>query len=222
MCGVIGIWQKTADVEQINRVFRETMIRGKHATGVTYLKSGKLKTEKEGVSAEQFLSCFDFNQVINSDNSVLLIGHIRYSTSDLRYNQPFEDGIVSIAHNGVISQEGKETWKYPCETANDSELILRSIQSDKHPLSDFAESSQAVVGVGCNGDLFAWRNQSRPLWVSREDNYTIFTSTRDIAVRSGLTNTEKCDMLVEYRLSSSTRVLEKKVIVDDSTIEDLQ
>ena len=56
-----------------------------------------------------------------------MIGHCRYSTSDLQYNQPIYNDDYSIAHNGVVSQEMPERWKelygYDCKTKNDSELI---------------------------------------------------------------------------------------------------
>ena len=222
MCGILALWQQSANIDQIKTLLRQTMIRGKHATGVTFLKNGKLSTVKEGIPAEQFISEFDFGQVVDSDNQVLMIAHIRYSTSDLRFNQPFQSGSVSIAHNGVISQEDCSTWKYPCETENDSELVLRSIEKGLHPLTDFPDSSQAVVGIRESGAIFAWRNQARPLWVSQSPNQVVFTSTLDIAKRSGLTNTEKCDMMSEYSFCSRTKTFSKRDIAYDHCIQDLQ
>ena len=191
MCGVIGVRLSDAterDLENLKRLFLETMIRGKHATGVSWVKNDVLETVKEPVSASEFLKSFDLSDCVNEDGGLYLIGHIRYSTSDLRYNQPFSDGATSIVHNGVISQEHSSTWKYPCKTQNDSEMILHSIQAGKHPLSDFPDASLSVCTLTKDKTLSAYRNGERPLWYVRQRNGFIFMSTEDIALRAGYEN----------------------------------
>lgn len=223
MCGVIGVSLNNVtpkDISTVEEVFNQTMIRGKHATGISYIKDGKTNTIKKGVPVTEFLKDIDINEFINEDGGLYLIGHIRYSTSDIKYNQPFSNDDLSIAHNGVLSQEDPSEWKYECETANDSEMILKSYESGKNPLQDFMKKSMAVVTVKSNKSLTCYRNHERPLWYSDLDNGIIFTSTKDIAKRSGLNNTKKCDMFVEYTYKGNT--LEKQPILYDETIEDLQ
>ena len=130
MCGVIGVYLTDVveeDINLVDRIFRQTMIRGKHATGVTYVSQDGLKTIKEPVPVTEFLKNHSIKDFVVND-ALKLIGHIRYSTSDLRYNQPFQGEGVSIAHNGVISQD-PDVWEYKTETMNDSELILRCNQN---------------------------------------------------------------------------------------------
>ena len=221
MCGVIGIYSKQVDIPLVKEIFRQTMIRGKHATGVTYLKGGELHTIKEGIPADKFLEKYDFNEFVNEDGGVYMIGHIRYSTSDIRFNQPFSNGTISIAHNGVLSQEPVEQWKFKTETSNDSEMILRSFEDGFHPLESFAEKSMAVVCISKNKAVVGFRNHERPLWVSEMGDSVYFTSTQDIARRSGLTNTKKCEMFVQYTAANSK--IEKMAIdYDTNRFQDLQ
>jgi glutamine phosphoribosylpyrophosphate amidotransferase len=203
MCGVIGIHSKRANIDLVRSIFLETMIRGKHATGVTYIRDGKVNTIKEGIPADKFLEKYDFEEFVNEDGGMYMVGHIRYSTSDIRYNQPFSNNYMGIVHNGVLSQEPVDRWIYSTQTSNDSEMILRAFESGQHPLRVFTHKSMAVCAINRNKHLQAFRNHERPLWLSRVDEGFYFTSTKDIAKRSGLTNTTKCDMFVTYTVTES-------------------
>jgi len=201
MCGVIGISLTSvtpSDLELVKRVFIESMIRGKHATGVSFVKNRGIVTIKNGVSVTEFLKTLDLNDCINEDGGLYMIGHIRYSTSDIRYNQPFSNGNISIVHNGVISQEDPAEWPYKCETSNDSEMILKCIEDGDHPLQTFHDKSLAVCKINSGKVLNCYRNHERPLWYTELDNGVIFTSTKNIAVRAGLSNPVKCEMFVSY------------------------
>jgi len=223
MCGVIGVSLSNVtedDFEFVRRTFLQTMIRGKHATGLSYVKNGIIETIKRGEPVTQFLQQLDFNNFVNEDGGLYLIGHIRYSTSDIQYNQPFSNGEISIAHNGVLSQDEPENWKYKCDTANDSEMILKSYESGKKPLQDFMRESMAVVTIKSDKTLSCYRNHERPLWHTKLDNGIIFTSTKNIAIRSGLNNPLKCDMFTEYNYNGGT--LETVQVDYDNDIGDLQ
>jgi len=223
MCGVIGVSLKNViqeDIDLVRNVFFESMIRGKHATGLSYVKNGEVHTVKESKPAVWFLQDKDLWDYVNEDGNLYLIGHIRYSTSDLRYNQPFSNGSLSIAHNGVISQEDPSTWKYECETANDSEMILRSLEAGNEPLTDFHPASMAVVTVSADKTLTAFRNGERPLYMSVRDNGVVFTSTADIALRSGLPIANKCVMMTKYIYKDE--VMEFQEVKHDDNIQDLQ
>jgi glutamine phosphoribosylpyrophosphate amidotransferase len=221
MCGVIGIYSKQPDIELVKKIFHQTMIRGKHATGVTYLKHGELHTIKEGIPANEFLNKYDFNDFINEDGGLYMIGHIRYSTSDIRFNQPFSNDSLSIAHNGVLSQEPVDQWLFKTETSNDSEMILRSFEAGSHPLVTFAEKSMAVVCLSKDRTVYGFRNHERPLWVSEMDGSVYFTSTQNIAKRSGLTNTKKCEMFYQYAATENT-IQEIAIEYDTNRFKDLQ
>lgn len=204
MCGVIGVVLSNvdnSDVELVKELFRQSQIRGKHATGVTYIKKGKLHTIKKPIPARQFVKAYDFKEFVDND-SIFLVGHIRYSTSELKYNQPFANSEMSIVHNGVLSQEPKESWDYETETGNDSEMILRCFESGSHPLQVFKQKSMAVCTLELNGNLSGFRNHERPLWYSIIDKGIVFTSTKDIATRSGLRDPQKCEMFTHYLFSN--------------------
>ena len=209
MCGVIGVAIRDAtkeDVALIYRLFTETEIRGKHATGMSFLSRNEFLTFRLGIPVQQFLDRIEMNHIIDHDGSIFMIGHIRYSTSDLRYNQPFYNENLSIVHNGVISQEDKSKWKYETETANDSELILRSYEHGKHPLEDFRPSSMAVWALHSNQVLEWYRNEARPLWYTKVPRGVIVTSTQDIARRAGLEGSKKCDMYKVYSFKNELHV----------------
>jgi glutamine phosphoribosylpyrophosphate amidotransferase len=185
MCAIVGavIAKPTAeDLLMLHRVFLESKIRGMHATGISYVKNNKVITNKLPVPADEFP--FNFAEYVNEDGNLYIIGHCRYSTSDLEYNQPIGNDIHSIVHNGVITQELPENWKniygYECETKNDSELVLHS----QDPLQEFSHMSMGVCELKADKTMKVYRNGKRPLYLSVNSNGCIITSTRDIAKRA--------------------------------------
>lgn len=197
MCAVIGLDLTNPDLSLVRELFLQSQIRGKHATGVTYYKQGKLTTIKEDKPAEEFVKNIDdIAEWIDGDR-LLAIGHCRYSTSDLKYNQPISNDQLSIVHNGVVSQELPESWLQlygiSTETKNDSELLLHTILEDKDPLIEWESSSISMISIDNKGDISYTRNGKRPLWVWKDSWNTIITSTKDIAVRSGLSGSKRVD-----------------------------
>ena len=222
MCGVIGVSLKNVtreDLELVDRLFRQSMIRGKHATGVSYLKEEMITTIKKTMNACDFM---DDHQIENwvDDDKLRMIGHVRYSTSDLRYNQPFQNEYVAISHNGVISQD-PAVWEFETETKNDSELILRAFENKKHPLEIYADRSMAVTRIS-HKSLVGFRNHERPLWYTERENGLLFASTEDILKRSGVdTPILQCEPFVEYVHRNFNTLVENRLRVNDQ-YEDLQ
>jgi hypothetical protein len=189
MCGVIGVSIRKiteAQIELITQVLRESRIRGKHATGVSYLKGGKLHTLKYPISSDKFLAKHSISDFVDQGN-LTMIAHCRYSTSDLKTNQPLFEGGLSIVHNGVISQEPPNQWEkiygYKTQTKNDTELLLRSVEQGKSPLSEWSEASIAAIELRKDKSLRFYRNGKRPLYKTDLGNGTLVTSTRDIVWR---------------------------------------
>ena len=154
-----------------------------HATGMTVLHKKKLKTFIETVPADKF-SALDSLEEYSGE--LKLIGHCRYSTSDLEYNQPLYNEDVSIVHNGVLSQELPERWNELYEintkTKNDSELLLHTV--DDNPLVLWADSSIAAIELRRSGVIRYYRNGKRPLYKTELENGFILTSTADIMQRA--------------------------------------
>ena len=104
MCAVVGAYSKDkVNLESFQRVIVQSMIRGKHASGIAWNDNGKLAYRVISESAN-FL---EFKGIETN----MIIGHARYSTSDLNFNQPITSDKIAIVHNGVISQENPDTWK---------------------------------------------------------------------------------------------------------------
>lgn len=227
MCGVLGIAIKKPseqEFELVRRLFVQSMIRGKHAAGVSYVKDGKVHTIKEPVNACTFINNQDIPSWVNEDGNLYCIGHVRYSTSDLAYNQPMATEELSIVHNGVISQEDPEQWKgtfgYDVITRNDSELILRCLENGEVPLHKFHPASMSVCTLDKNKVITAFRNEARPLYYSYGANGIIFASTGDILKRSGLSFAVKASMYENFVVDNFKVATYNKLEVID--IEDLQ
>jgi glutamine phosphoribosylpyrophosphate amidotransferase len=189
MCSVIGAIIKeprAEDLLMLQRVFLESKIRGMHATGISYVKNGRIITDKRPVPADQFP--FNFESYINEDGNLYLVGHCRYSTSDLDYNQPIANDNLSVVHNGVITQELPEKWKelygYDCETKNDTELILHTAEDCISPLLRWKDSSLAVIELHVDKVIRFYRNGKRPLYLTSISNGCIITSTSDVPKRA--------------------------------------
>lgn len=201
MCAVVGAFLEnplSRDLITIVDVFRESSIRGLHATGVSWVRDNRIHTLIAKSPAGEFFESFDLKNAINEDGNLYLIGHCRYSTSDLNYNQPLWNDNVAIVHNGVVSQEMPENWErlygYKCKTRNDSELIVHTLQANKSPLAEFTDASMAVIELYKEKKLRFYRNGKRPIYFTSLTNGGIITSTKDIAVRSNLNNSIEIGM----------------------------
>ena len=192
MCAIIGAVLKNPseeDLTLLERVFHESSIRGLHATGVSYIKNKKIVTQIAPVAAAKFVRMFELGRMINEDGNLYLIGHCRYSTSDLEYNQPLFNDNTSIVHNGVISQELPENWEelygYQTKTKNDSELLLKTVEQEENPLLKWKNASIAAIELHLDSKkIVYYRNGKRPIYESNLDNGLIVTSTHDIMHRS--------------------------------------
>ena len=211
MCSVIGVYLEqpgSKDLETVEKVFHESSIRGLHATGASWVYENRIHTLISATSAEKFIEAHPLEKMINEDGNLYLIGHCRYSTSDLNYNQPLWDEDLAIVHNGVVSQEMPEKWKdlygYDCKTRNDSELILHTLKANKSPLEEFKDSSMAVIELYKEKTLRFYRNGKRPIYFTSLINGVIITSTEDIASRAGLSHSTESMMNQYVTLSNST------------------
>jgi glutamine phosphoribosylpyrophosphate amidotransferase len=222
MCSVIGIVIKqptVKDFQLVRNIFKGSKIRGMHATGMSFLPhwSKEIVTIKDAIPADKFVDVHlqdsSLIDMISDDGVLYLIGHCRYSTSDLEYNQPLYTSEKSIVHNGVITQESPDKWKhtfgYDCITKNDSELVLHS----EDPLNQFHDMSMSVCELNIEKILRVYRNGKRPLYFTSVSNGVIITSTADIARRAGLENVKEVDMNVYMNIDSSMNIKEVSVNV---------
>ena len=196
MCAVVGAFSKTkVDLDLFQKVMVQSMIRGKHASGIAWNNNGKLAYRIIDESA-------NFLAFKNIDTN-MIIGHARYSTSDLNYNQPIKTDKIAIVHNGVISQEHPDTWKdtygYDFNTKNDSEIVLRSYENNKHPLQLDGSMATIILDMTDKPTILFFRNEQRPLYYSTDKDIYI-ASTKNILERSGFEHILKTDSCVEYKI----------------------
>ena len=198
MCGIIGVDFKQPiiqdDINMIKQIFIESQIRGKHSTGLAWYENGKLFSEKENIPATQFVEKFNWKQFLGKP--LKLIGHTRYSTSNIEYAQPIGGEDCYIVLNGVITQSEPENWKhlygFECKTKNDTELLYRywqkykSFDSYNKLLKTFPKSSMSVCYLTKTGKLGHFRNSLRPQWMVNlpDRKGKIIVSTMNIAIRS--------------------------------------
>lgn len=228
MCAIIGIVLKAPskdDHEMIRRIFVESKIRGLHATGISFLPkwSKGIETMKEPVPADVFFDKFikgNIPDMLAPNGNLYMIGHCRYSTSDLEYNQPLFSQTKSIVHNGVITQESPDKWQelygHECITKNDSELVLHSAD----PLREYSHMSMSVCELHSNRTFRFYRNGKRPNYFTRLTNGYIITSTADIATRAGLGDASQTPMNTYMQINDpSLAIMSEKVTIE---ADDLQ
>lgn len=197
MCGIIGFSSKNAtasDIEILRKVMIESRIRGKHASGIAWSDGLSIHSRVLPIPIDQLVQKFDLHSLVRG-GQISLISHARYSTSDIKYNQPIIGDTMAIAHNGVITQDSPENWEksygFKCETHNDSELLLRVLEKGKQPDKVFPDSSIAAVTLTKDGQIKAIRNGLRPLWQGKIGEGVVYASTHDILLRSGVKDIKK-------------------------------
>lgn len=215
MCAIIGavlVKPTETDIETLRNVFRESEIRGMHATGLSYVRDNEIFTERVCVPAGEFVENFEFEQIINEDGNIYMIGHCRYSTSDLHYNQPLYNQSISVVHNGVITQELPENWKklygFDCNTRNDTELLLKTVENGENPLLKWSEASISACELHSDKTFKFYRNGKRPLQVKIMGDSVIVASTKNIFIRAGVENSIDSPMNTVYTLKDSIMTCE--------------
>jgi len=221
MCAVIGVHNNDkVDIDSFRKLLDQSMIRGKHATGLAYIDykdANKIKHFILPKSADAF-------DIPDNIYTKMLIAHCRYSTSDIEWNQPIVSQDIAVVHNGVITQSDPSTWEatynYKFETKCDSEIILRAWENQSHAL--WLEGSMSAVVIDARGtnSMHFFRNEQRPLYYAQANKDTFIASTKDILERAGISGfgIEKTEPCVDYVIQKNA--LRKARIRD--VIEDLQ
>lgn len=222
MCGIVGIVARrntAVDMGSFHRLMEEAKIRGLHAHGVAYLQNGKVNIYK---SAGPYRPAPSQNDISTS----AIIGHCRYSTSDLQYNQPIGDAAAAIVHNGIITQEDPVVWKQrfgvECEGRNDSEIILQTVKAGRSPFD--AGGSQAAAILTAESVTF-WRNEYRPLYYAALQNSVVFASTADILRRALCVEVvSECSprAIMKYTFQTDELRVANRHILSTTTIADMQ
>lgn len=219
MCAIVGCYLESPtqqQIETLKRLFVESQIRGKHACGYSLIRDKQIITQVAPIPAESFVQSH-FAEVQPGDYTLQLVGHCRYSTSDLRFNQPlhiFDD--LSLAHNGVVDQRPPIYWKehgYELSTSNDSELLYQARHAGREPLKEFPTATMAVAELSLEKGLRWYRNGGRPLYYSREINGVFICSTEDIGKRAGLRRPQRCKPGWVYNPGGASKLINVEELI---------
>lgn len=186
----------------IERLFLESEIRGRHASGFTILADpGVLETTKAPLPASEFIRTDHLWKRCKTDPPRAMVGHTRYSTSgdwdENTNNQPLSTNRYALVHNGLVSMGTPEEYgpKYglPLSTANDSEVILKAIWKEKgsiiNAMSRVYEVEPPIFACGLidfDGNVSCWADNIRPLYIFMVPEWDLlgFASTKDIVKRA--------------------------------------
>lgn len=140
MCGILGFMGYGESIpEQAYRAFEDMFIesesRGRNASGIGYLKNGKLVVSKGAMSATNFLKTKEWAQVYK-DRPTSMIAHTRLTTQGSEKfnenNHPVFDPKFGwgVVHNGTIWNDSELFGKHKLKRDGkvDSEIILRMFQ----------------------------------------------------------------------------------------------
>jgi len=218
MCGIFAIASKEfIPLELIKNILLELKIRGKHSTGISWIEKEKLNTDIQPVSADNFK--------LKNIKTKVIIGHTRYSTSSLEYNQPITNNNISAVHNGVITQQDSKYWdnkNYKFKTKNDSEYIVKSFLLKKHPLIEYPKASISSCVINKNNNTLQYfRNDKRPLWYKDSDDILLAISTKNIFDRLNIKDPKKCISCTEYKINYKNNITVNQNQISQST-RDLQ
>jgi glutamine phosphoribosylpyrophosphate amidotransferase len=185
MCGVVGYSSKKP-VEQDYKILYDLIIqskiRGLHSFGYTFYD--EVLTTKKYHNLDNLTLPASANKIIY---------HNRYSTSgDYKLhenNQPIPNTDMSLVFNGVIDMRTKEEmqnyYNIKMHTDNDGEILLHKC-SNKDDIKEFVQNisgSFAGLILTKQGNMYAIRNNNRPLWRMCLNDSMFYASTKDIFKR---------------------------------------
>lgn len=193
MCGLVGYCtQKPSMVRQrrlLLPLVEQAKIRGLHAFGAAWWEEFD-----EYVDVRKYFQIEELLDFLGNNSFQDVITHARYSTSgnwqDINNNQPISVAGWHLAFNGVISmktkEEMEEEWHTELSTDNDGEIFIRYMMRGADPAQFVQDIEGSFAGLWYNpaGELFAIRNERRPLWYFQTDGTVCFASTKDIIHRA--------------------------------------
>lgn len=205
MCGIAGYKLRNARYvaqafQLFTRLMEECQVRGRHASGVSWVRTGRVVTHKVPLPARELLASHFWGRLAQQAPTAL-IGHTRYSTSgdwqNNDNNQPVATTKLAVVHNGLVSMAEKRalesSYGVRLTTANDTEIILRRALAAKGDLPKALKQIYAVAPpifacgfLDAHGRITVMRDHIRPLWLWQVPEWGLsgFASTRDIIMRA--------------------------------------
>jgi hypothetical protein len=202
MCGIVGVINHAPGVNMpICRLFDEALwvdqIRGNDGTGIMCLdNTDKVRVLKAEGGYLSLYSKKDYHGIQNwADQHYFSVGHNRAATrgSKNEHNaHPFQEGDVSLVHNGTLTwydpEYKAEAWKDDVDSR-----ALTKIINDLGIVKGVDKFSGAYAIAWIDKEkkqLNLARNKERPLGFVKLENYTLFASEPNmmawLASRQGL------------------------------------
>lgn len=217
MCGILGVaWNAKPFIVQkdIKAIVRDLLVlsmsRGKEASGVAVMQSGKAEVLKKPWAAQQLVRSNEYASIMDSYSRATkgpplplptaILGHSRLVTNGGRElesnNQPVEHQGLMAVHNGIVTNVDQIWDNHPdltrtCEV--DTESLLALLELNLRKLSDlnecFRETLSCIEGAVSTGILDAKRSKvylltnTGSLYVYEKDGTLVFASERHILER---------------------------------------
>ena len=175
--------------KNVKNLLKESRIRGLHAFGVA------LRLGKSEFIPHKFFHLQEALDYIDASIFDTAILHTRYDTSGdwriLDNNQPVYSHGSILVFNGVIRMSTQKQYEVEFGrsylTDNDGEIILDMYIRQEHDkvASLLSEECVSFAGIfAVNGEVFAIRNERRPMWYAENGREKVIVSTKDILLRA--------------------------------------
>ena len=237
MCGIAGYFcfgKKRPEKRILNNLLEETQIRGKDATGISFIKGKALHVIKAAQSASKFVeSNEEWLALEESKLPKYMIMHTRYKTkgdqaNNMNNHPVFRDGLA-LVHNGGISNDDDlyDEFKFSRDAQVDTEAILALLEDKKDEgWSGMKEQvsklrgSFAVAAIDTrqpNSICFFRHTNPIEFAIDEENDILYFASTENI-LDSAIVDNYRGIVEVTRRLTKWDIKNDTGIILDDTGI----
>lgn len=215
MCGIFGIVSYDKDRVYMDDIVSKLAIssseRGIHATGLSYLKDGKVHIYKKPVAADKF----DVNIPLGAKS---VMGHVRFTTQGSEKNNynnhPFyinlKDGTHgALAHNGILHNDYALRNELGLKKPKIETDTYIAVQLLEHLGQGINMDSLKMMAEKVNGSfVFTVMDNDGAIWLIKGSNplaimhipqkkMFIYASTKQILIRAMLYATKTEEVLYE-------------------------
>lgn len=192
MCGIVGFITaekvvSTATEKALRNLIVMDTVRGFDSTGAFTVNKdgGKPGFLKKVCTGGEFVLSKEYDKYVNNVNAWATIAHNRAATIgnvDLATAHPFQEGPITLVHNGTLNTTGNlPKSQYQLGANNDSHTIAHNLALTKDYASIIEKLNGAFTLVWHDkrdGNLRVIRNSQRPMHFAAAKNHqTLFLSS---------------------------------------------
>lgn len=219
MCGIVGLFSPVAlnntEIDAFKSLLAADIIRGSHATGVIKVNTmtNTVATHKRALDAYDFLAEAGTKEFLDKERGNILIGHNRYATmgdkADHANAHPFQEGPITMVHNGGQSSYSLELLEGHKELAVDSHMVARTIATHgiKKAVTEHLDGAFTLVWYNSEERTLNFiRNAERPLWLAKVNGNLVWASEKPMLdllwARAGTRTTKYTDTPIELPINT--------------------